>query len=120
MHVPPLHNNVHPLELREMDVRRTLRSVNPIKAAGPDGIHLKVLQACGDQLAGVFIEIFYISLVQAIVPPCLKSAIVIPISKGIATEDLNDYRVVLTLVIMKCFDKFKSRTVFHPTSTCIS
>ena len=39
-----------------------LSRVNPRKAAGPDGILGKVLQACADQLSQVFTNIFNLSL----------------------------------------------------------
>ena len=83
-----------------------LRSVNPRKAAGLDGVLSKVLQACADQLAGIFTKIFNISLSQAIIPPFLKSATIIPVPKKPVSEDLGNYRpIALTPVIMKCFEK---------------
>ena len=44
------------------DVSKTFKRVNPRKAAGPDGIPSRVLRACADQLAGVFTDIFNLSL----------------------------------------------------------
>ena len=35
------------------NVSKTFKRVNPLKAAGPDGIPGHVLRACADQLAGV-------------------------------------------------------------------
>ncbi len=96
----------HVLTLQEHDVRHVLRNINPRKATGPDGVPGKVLQTCADQLAGVFTRIFNISLSLAIVPPCLKSATIIPVLKKQDSTDLNNYRpVALTPIIMKCFDK---------------
>ena len=40
------------------DMYKTFKRVNPCKAAGPDGIPSRVLRACADQLAGVFMDIF--------------------------------------------------------------
>ncbi len=100
-HLPP-----HLLTLQEHDVRHVLRNINPRKATGPDGVPGKVLQICADQLVGVFTRIFNISLSLAIVPPCLKSATIIPVLKKQDSTDLNNYRpVALTPIIMKCFDK---------------
>ena len=113
---PPPHST---LSLQEHEVRRELKSVNPRKAAGPDGVPGKVLQGCADQLAGVFTSIFNLSLSLAIIPSCLKTSTIIPVPKKSAVESLNDYRpVALTPVIMKCFERLVSkhiRTFLPPT-----
>merc|ERR1712240_6309 len=94
------------LVLSEHDVRRTLKGVNPRKAAGPDGIPGQVLRDCADQLAPVLTKIFNESLTQASVPTCLKTSTIIPVPKNNTVSCLNDYRpVALTPIIMKCFEK---------------
>ncbi|TKS64906.1 N-lysine methyltransferase KMT5A [Collichthys lucidus] len=107
--VPPPHHTAHSsttLTLVEQEVRRTLRAVNPRKAAGPDGVPGRVLRECADQLAGVFTRIFNRSLAQSSVPPCLKSSTIVPLPKKPHITSLNDYRpVALTPVVMKCFEK---------------
>ncbi len=61
---------------------------------------------CAGELAGVFTSIFDLSLSQASVPKCLKSAIIVPVPKKTNISTLNDYRpVALTSVIMKCFER---------------
>lgn len=86
-------------------MRCALRSVNPRKAAGPDGVSGEVLKTCADQLTEVFKKIFNLSLSQTTVPPCLKTSIIIPIPKKTAVDSPNDYRpVALTPVVMKCFE----------------
>uniref|UniRef100_A0AAZ1X6I0 Reverse transcriptase domain-containing protein n=1 Tax=Oreochromis aureus TaxID=47969 RepID=A0AAZ1X6I0_OREAU len=100
------------LIVQEYEVRRTLRAVNPRKAAGPDGVTAKVLKECADQLAGVFTKIFNTSLSQSCIPPCLKSATIVPLPKRTNISSLNDYRpVALTPVIMKCFEKLVRRHI---------
>ena len=82
-----------------------LLAVNPKKAIGPDRVPGKVLRACAHHLALIFTRIFNLSLAQAVIPPCLKSATVIPVPKKTPTTSLNDYHpAALTLVIMKCFE----------------
>ena len=94
------------LVLSEHDVRRTLKGVDPRKAAGPDGIPGRVLRDCADQLAPVLTKIFNESLTQASVPTCLKTSTIIPVPKNNTVSCLNDYRpVALTPIIMKCFEK---------------
>lgn len=50
------------LPISVADVSTTFRHVNPHKAASPDGIPSRVLRACAYQLAGVFTDIFNLSL----------------------------------------------------------
>lgn len=100
------------LSVREHDVRRMLLAVNPKKAVGPDGVPGKVLRACAHQLAHIFTRIFNLSLAQAVIPSCLKSATIIPVLKKSPITSLNDYRpVALTPVIMKCFERLVLRHI---------
>ncbi len=100
------------LTLQEYEVRQVFRSVNPRKAAGPDGVLGKVLKACAYELAAVFTDIFNQSLSQAIVPACLKSAIIIPVPKKPAVDSLNDYRpIALTSVVAKCLERLVLRHI---------
>ncbi|KAK1804805.1 hypothetical protein P4O66_003647 [Electrophorus voltai] len=69
--IPPQNDQV--LCLTAADVRRTLRGVNPQKAAGPDNIPGRVLRECADQLADVLTDIFNISLSCTVVPTCFKT-----------------------------------------------
>jgi hypothetical protein len=46
------------ITLSAADVSKTFKQVNIHKAAGPDGLPRLVLQACADQLARVFTDIF--------------------------------------------------------------
>uniref|UniRef100_A0AAZ1X703 Reverse transcriptase domain-containing protein n=1 Tax=Oreochromis aureus TaxID=47969 RepID=A0AAZ1X703_OREAU len=95
-----------PLTIMEHDVRRVLLAVNPRKAAGPDRVPGKVLRACAHQLTLIFTRLFNLSLDQAAIPSCLKSATIIPVPKKSPITSLNDYHpVALTPVIMKCFER---------------
>lgn len=82
------HHTVHSssiLTLEEHEVRRTLRTINPRKAAGPDGVTGRVLKDCADQLAGVFTRIYNQSLTQSTVPICLKSSTIVHHSSAFNT-----------------------------------
>lgn len=95
-----------PLIIRESDVRRTFRRANTRKAAGPDGIAGRVIKACADQLAPVFMNIFNLSLTQGIVPACCKQSVIVPVPKKNQPACLNDFcPVALTSVMMKCFER---------------
>ena len=54
------------------DVSKTFKQVNIHKAAGPDGLPGQVLNACADQLASVFTDIFNLSLTESVIPTCFK------------------------------------------------
>ena len=86
------------------DVSKLKKNVNPRKAAAPDGIPIRVLRACADQLTGVFTDIFNRSLSQSVVPTCFKMATIVPVPKKAKKTELNDYPVAFTSVIMKCFE----------------
>ena len=60
------------LSFNVADVSKTFTRVNPRKAAGPDGIPSRVLGEYADQLAGVFPDIFNLSLSQPAVPILFK------------------------------------------------
>ncbi|XP_058501411.1 protein FAM169B-like [Solea solea] len=54
----------------------------------------------------VLTDIFNTSLIQAVVPPCFKSATIIPVPKKPTITCRNDFRpVALTTTIMKCFER---------------
>lgn len=101
---PPPHEQ--PLCLSAASVKRTLSTINPRKAAGPDSIPGSVLKDCAEELTDVFTDIFNISLRQAIVPSGFKAATIIPVPKKSSPSCFNDYRpVALTPIIMKCFER---------------
>ena len=58
------------MRLSVADVSKTFKQVNIHKAAGQDGLPGRVLRACADQLAGVFTDIFNMSLIESVIPTC--------------------------------------------------
>ncbi len=97
---------VSPLTLSVADVTRSFKRVNIRKAVGPDGIPGHVLKACAFQLAGVFTDIFNLSLSLSVVPSCFKKSTIVPIPKKNKITSLNDWRpVALTPIFSKCFEK---------------
>ena len=52
------------ITLSVADVSKTFEQVNIHKEAGPDRLPGRVLKACADQLAGVFTNIFNLSLIK--------------------------------------------------------
>ncbi len=97
---------VSALTLSVVDVTRSFKRVNIRKAVGSDGIPGRVLKACAFQLAGVFTDIFNLSLSLSVVPSCFKKSIIVPIPKKNKITCLNDWRpVALTPIFSKCFEK---------------
>uniref|UniRef100_A0A4W5L0P8 Reverse transcriptase domain-containing protein n=1 Tax=Hucho hucho TaxID=62062 RepID=A0A4W5L0P8_9TELE len=94
------------ITLSVADVSKTFKQVNIHKAVGPDGLPGRVLRACADQLTGVFIDIFNMSLIESVIPTCFKQTTIVPVPKNMKATYLNDYRpVALTSVAMKCFER---------------
>jgi hypothetical protein len=56
------------ITLSVADVSKTFKQVNIHKAAEPDRLQGCVLRACTDQLAGVFTDIFNMSLIKSVIP----------------------------------------------------
>ncbi len=82
------------------------------KAAGPDGITVRVLRSCVDQLAGLFTSIFNESLATSVVPTSFKKSVIIPVPKNNKPSCLNDYRpVALTSIVMKVFERFVKKHI---------
>ncbi|KAK3567875.1 hypothetical protein QTP86_027317 [Hemibagrus guttatus] len=73
--------NVFLIILESHQVRSTMRKIDITKAAGPERVPGRTLKSCADQLAGVFTNIFNLSLQQALVPTCLKSTTIVPVPK---------------------------------------
>ncbi len=97
---------VSPLTLSVADVTRSFKRVNIRKAVGTDGIPGRVLKACVFQLAGVFTDIFNLSLSLSVVPSCFKKSTIVPIPKKNKITCLNDWRpVALTPIFSECFEK---------------
>ncbi len=97
---------VSPLSIYVADVTQSFKRVNIRKAVGPDGIPGRVLRACAFQLAGVFTDIFNLSLSLSVVPSCFRKSTIVPIPKKNKITCLNDWRpVALTPIFSKCFEK---------------
>jgi hypothetical protein len=79
------------ITLSAADVSKTFKQVNIHKVAGPDGIPGRVLQACADQLASVFTDIFNMSLSEPVIPTCFKQTTIVPVPKNTKVTCLNDY-----------------------------
>ncbi|KAI2665051.1 putative RNA-directed DNA polymerase from transposon BS [Labeo rohita] len=99
-------DDVNAHTVSEEDVWKCFRQVNERKAAGPDGIPGWVLKSCVAELAGVFMNIFNLSLSKSVVPACFKMATIVPVPKSSIITSLNNWRpVALTPIVSKCFER---------------
>lgn len=60
----------------------------------PDSIPGTVVKACADQLAGILIRLFKLSMTHATVPTCLKASAIISMPKKTDIDRLMDYRLI--------------------------
>ncbi|KAI4886148.1 hypothetical protein NFI96_000587 [Prochilodus magdalenae] len=68
--------------------------------------HPRACKVCSSELAGVFVDIFNLSLIQSFVPSCFKTTTIVPLPKKSVVTCLNDYHpVALTPIVMKCFER---------------
>lgn len=82
-------NSMHPERVGEVNMFTFLE--HDVRRARPDGITGRVRNACIDQLAPVFTEIFNLLLEQSVVPSCFKQSIIVPVLKKPHPACLNDY-----------------------------
>ncbi|KAI3358974.1 hypothetical protein L3Q82_015359 [Scortum barcoo] len=71
-------------------VSSSMKRFNIRKAEGPDKVSGRTLKLCADQLAGVFLDIFNLSLQLATVPVSLKTSIIVPCFERIVLKHLKD------------------------------
>ena len=65
-----------------------------------------MLRAYADQLAGVFNDIFNMSLIESVIPTCFKQTTIVPVPKNTKVTCLNDNRpIALMSVAIKCFER---------------
>ena len=90
-------DNLREVRLEETDIRNALKSLDPTKAPGPDGIPTRVLKYCAEELIPNLTKLFNTSLLQGFVPQEWKEANVVPVlKKGDPTNPTN-YRPISLL-----------------------
>ncbi len=87
-------------------IQNLLGQINSNKAAGPDGIHGKILKNCAFSLALPLSYLFKLSYNSGLIPTEWKMAHVVPVHKKGSKENIENYRPIsLTCLIMKIFER---------------
>ena len=87
-------------------MRYFLKTLNPNKCPGPDGIHGKVLKNCAYSLAYPLSQLYNTSFKTGLIPDEWKLANVVPVHKKDAKNNVENYRPIsLTCLVMKVFEK---------------
>ena len=93
-------------EVTATEVQTALKSLNPWKSTGPDGIHPAVLIPLGPLLTDTLVQVFNNSLATCCLPADWKSATVVPIYKsGDRTVPRNYRPVSLTSIVVKLLER---------------
>ena len=94
------------INFSELEVFAALRSLNPDKALGPDGIPGRILKETAQQIAPSLTLLFNKSLHSAVVPDEWKLANVVPVFKRGIKEHVQNYRPIsLLCIVSKVLEK---------------
>ena len=92
--------------IEERDVLKMLKSLDPNKACGVDGIGAKLLRMVAPGICRSLTSLFNASLRSGIVPEEWKSANVTPVPKGGSSDAVSNFRPVSVLpVVVKIFER---------------
>ena len=100
------NDHLNDIEFNYCKIYKLLKNINPNKAAGPDGIHGKVLKSCAGSLAYPLSLLFRLSYNTGHIPAEWKMANIVPVHKKGAKDSVENYRPIsLTSLVMKIFEK---------------
>ena len=89
-------NSEHELVAPESEVRRSVSSLNPSKAADPDHLSPKLLKnICSSQLSYILTFIFSYSLMTRSIPKLWKKSCIIPVSKKLAISQYERFEACI-------------------------
>ena len=95
------------LLILEKDVQAKLKSLNPYKSCGPDGIHSRILRELADHIAGPVAALFNSTLCHGQVPNDWRKANISAIFKKGSKNLASNYRPIsLTAVLCKLMESF--------------
>ena len=101
------NDHLNDIQFNYCKIYKLLKNINANKAAGPDGIHGKVLKSCAGSLAYPLSLLFRLSYNTGHIPAEWKMANIVPVhlKKG-AKDSVENYRPIsLTSLVTKIFEK---------------
>jgi len=107
MHLNSTDTNIGVVSIffTELHIVKMIDKLNISKAAGPDGVHAKVVKECSGIFAHIFYIIFHKSLVEGVLPTQWKVANVRALHKKGKKSLCSNYRPVsLTSIICKLLE----------------
>ena len=105
-HATPKVKQLTDIDISVDQVKNLMKNLKAQSAAGPDGIHPRVLRECADVLSMPIAIIFEHSLRAGILPTDWKKGNITPIfKKGSKTDPLNYRPISLTSVVCKILEK---------------
>ena len=111
------NDRFYDLKFQRDDVLSLLLNINSSKAAGPDGIHGRVLKNCAYSLAYPLSLLFNLSFSTGCIPPDWKLASVVPVFKKGDKSSVENYRPIsLTSLVMKVFERCIKTEIY---SVCV-
>ena len=99
----------------QLDVNNILRSLDPSKAAGGDGIPTKLLRIAADEITPCVFHLFQLSLSTSTVPTEWKQATVTPIYKNRGSrQQPGNYRPIsLLTVLAKALERLVHKQLYR-------
>ena len=97
------NNSTSPLSislLRPFEVRDLILSLKRTNSVGTDGITSRFLRLAANVIASPMCEILNRSITECTFPALWKTARVIPVHKGSAKDNMNNYRPISLLCVM--------------------
>ena len=99
------HDTLANLKFEEDDIFNLLRKMNANKAAGPDGIHGKLLKFCASSIAKPLSIIYNKCFKSGTIPDIWKLGNIVPVFKKGEKSSMENYRPIsLTCLSMKIFE----------------
>jgi hypothetical protein len=120
---PDIQSHLDNVFFTQADVMKKLKTLNPGKSPGPDGLHPRVLKELADALAEPLALLFNKSLSEGKLPSMWKDADVTPLFKKGDKSKTNNYRPVsLTSVVCKIMESIiRDHVIEHlHVNNCLS
>ena len=125
--LPPLSemltplSNISDIDISELDVFNTLKSLDPSKASGCDGISAKLLKKCAIALYQPLHHLFSLSLCQHYIPLEWRTHLIRPILKSGEREKVSNYRPIsLLCVVSKVLERLVYNNIIDFVTSFIS